>query len=180
MLPEVQKLLDDLDAAWLARETAINTANDRRDNEDDETYSHEQAITDRTTARNAHRVAEDKAWGELIHSDNKLVRYIGKTHFRYNRGETKDVLKALPLDYTGLMALADERGWCGDFQDAMDNALEAGVIDGVTPRTIAERRLDRYLRSTTARLHGSDITRIKELVDDIVKRTLADHGISEG
>lgn len=172
MLDEVKKLDETLEAAMTHRHDTLIAIEKRRDT--DENYTYNQAADDRTKARQDHSNAVEEAWAALRKSDNKLVAYIAKEHWYSEAGAALVVLKALPLDYTGLVALAKEHDWCRDFDRALNRASAAGVVEGITPEVGARRELRSYL-SDACGIYSGEIEGIMSRVDTVVKMAIAAH-----
>jgi hypothetical protein len=75
----------------------------------------------------------ETAWDLLMVDTDPLVAWIAINCQEY-REQAVEVLDQLPLDLEGLKQLRIDRGWCGEYAEFLERALNDGVITepGVT------------------------------------------------
>lgn len=163
MLPEVETFNQTIDAAaeTYAEECTAATNEWRRA---------QNATTERiynirvNAAGEISKIRTDRAWELLAASQNRLIAWIGK-NCRDNDDEARTVLEHLPLDYEGLIALADDRDWC---TDVFDPYLRRAVADGaITGPATTPARAD-LIEWIADELSRSDIITLNKYLDAIV------------
>ena len=169
MLPEVETFTEAIEAIEEAYAEECNTAANE--------WRREQTPATRriydiklNTAHEIIEVRRNSAWKLLAASENPLVAWIAQ-NCRDNDDEARTVLENLPLDYAGLVTLADDKDWCTDtFDPYLRRAVEDGVVTG--PATSPERTALLNLADDWE-LNRSDILTLSQHLEKIVAAEVA-------
>lgn len=98
-------------------------------------------------------------------TDDKLVKFIVERYLDDYYSSALTVLRRLPATAKELDDLAAEEGWCGVWDTAVDEAIEAGAME-INEIEQARRKVKRYLRNE---LYEQEAERAMKLVDEYVK-----------
>lgn len=125
MYPEVQAYVDTCKEANEARDAAYEKNSAAR-------YAGEITLSEHgelnTVARRTARAACVAAWDALKTHSDPLVKFIAERYqSRYSYAVI--VLEGLPADYAGLQKIAKNAGWCDDFDEYLEEMVEAGVVE---------------------------------------------------
>jgi hypothetical protein len=185
MYPEVEAYLKTADAAEEAYRVAVGPAEVAyARNRDYSAYREVQcpAEQERTeTVKAAWAVLGDTSPDPLV---GHIVLIFGSMYLVNGRyGNAEKVLCALPLDYDGLVKFAADQGWCGDFDDYLDEAVEAGVVAAPARHSIpAVKELMQWFREevSSSRLERNQLATMLDAVVAEVKGEALDEPVTPG
>lgn len=78
----------------------------------------------------AFKEATEAATDLLRDSDDKIVEYIAKYALKDYPDNAEAVLRMLPCSIDTLNAYAKDSNWCDTWTDMVEDAIEAGVVEG--------------------------------------------------
>lgn len=176
MWPEVRKYVESVDAAQAARGAAVAAAEEKYPGRSG--YGEDarrQALAFNKEVDAAQAACQDAlggAWGGLKASGDPLVKWIAENCDGYQE-QARQVLTALPATLGELDDLAVEKDWCTVWDDFRQQAIEAGVMPGVTPPSPARRAVfDQIDEESCCRLGPRARRRVDEALDALIEEAL--------
>lgn len=169
MIPEVEKFIADLGAITAEINEAHEAYYCNRDLTDDEYNKRRAAYIELRDSQYGRR---DKLAARLVETtDDKLVQFIVKNYFSAYYHHTVRVLGRLPATLDELDELAAREGWCDVWFDAVDLAIESGVLEISDVDHMRYRVRRRLIRSA---MHGDEVNRVMTLVYEYVELRIQD------
>ncbi|MFG2463251.1 hypothetical protein ACGFWE_40225 [Streptomyces sp. NPDC048523] len=177
MLPEVRKYVESLDAASAARDAAVVAVAAKYPKRfgygEDEKRQARAFNEEADAAYDAWNAAKATAWDALKASSDPLVKWIAENCGQY-KGEAQHVLTALPATVDELDELADRQDWCGVWGAFRQQAIDAGLMPGVTPPSPARKAVfDQIDKEGCCRMGASAKVRIGKALDALISEALA-------
>lgn len=178
LLPEVQALVTAREAAFAAykeADAAVHAKYPKRYGwGDGAREAREGYLKEYTAVQKQYNKARNDTWEQLSRSEDPLVRWIavnGREHEAY----AEIVLKALPATLDQLEGLADEHGWCGEWYELRDKAVEDGVIPGHPPLRAAHMAVLKAIDEESCCSFDADQKRrVSGLLDALVAEARAE------
>ena len=130
MLPEVEKFFETRSTTIAAYDDEVRKIRHEY-NSGDVSYVVYEAKRANLRERRNQAFADAKT--EILRSEDKLVRYIINELFREYPSFCTIVLEALPAGVAELNALAEQHGWCGEWEELLAKARRAEVLPAASP-----------------------------------------------
>ncbi|WP_190086382.1 hypothetical protein [Streptomyces longisporoflavus] len=176
MLPEVQTYIQSVEAATAAQSAAAVAA----DQKYPERYgygenSRSQASAYSEEIRKVYDTGAETleaAWNALKTSGDPLVKWIAENCGEY-RAEARCILAALPATVDELDDLAEANDWCRVWGSFRQQAIDAGVMPGITPPSPARKAVfERIDQESCCRMEAGARRRIGEALDALIKEAM--------
>lgn len=166
MLPEVKEFLDTVEAL------------DKEIERLDDMILAGKTVEERRERREAWRIGcnmRTEKMGEAAvklaeDTENALIKHIAENHLEYHSTEAMDVLKVADQGFKAMDAVATEQNWCSSWTDAVQDAVDAGVLE-LSNVEMARFKLRRELASE---LGSYEAAEVMELVDKLIIASVAE------
>lgn len=170
MLPEVEKFFETRSTTVAAYDDEVSKIR-REYNTGNLSYVTYEAKRANLRERRNQAFADAKT--EILRSDDKLVRYLINELFAEYPSFCTIVLEALPAGMAELNALAEQHGWCGEWEQLVAQARRADVLPAISPWEVQATELQSWIheqfglsRSTVRQL----LVKFEEVVSAEVSR----------